>query len=264
MAVDQAVSDELKSVIVQLMQADYLRDFNLGGGTNLAIRHNHRVSTDIDLFSQGVVGVERLRAISAYFRSTFKDGLLGLLEENFGDNQMAFLRVNVQRNGVPIKIDIIQNIPLLHPIETFDNIRLINELDIGALKLVSAVNRGTQKDFGDLLLLCGLYSLERLHTELMKRESMFIGKEFGTIFNVEGLPSGLAGDLSALGNFNRATDRKSESNRLILTENSIIPGSWPELGLRWAGIVAAYAKSKGLRFTPPSRKRRWKNKGIGL
>ena len=85
MATDQAVSDELKSVILQLMQADCLRDFNLGGGTNLAIRHNHRVSTDIDLFSQGVVGVERLREISSYFRSNFKDDLLGLMEENFGD-----------------------------------------------------------------------------------------------------------------------------------------------------------------------------------
>jgi hypothetical protein len=186
------------------------------------------------------------------------------MEENFGDNQMAFLRVNVQRNRVPIKIDIIQNIPLLHPIEIFDNIRLIHELDIGALKLVSAADRGTQKDFGDLLLLCGLYSLEKLHFELMKRENTFIGKEFGTIFNVEGLPSGLASDLSALGNFNRATDRKRESNRLILTENSMIPGSWPELGQRWTGVVETYARSKGLRFSPPSRKRKWKNKGIGL
>lgn len=177
---------------------------------------------------------------------------------------MAFLRVNVQRNGVPIKVDIIQNIPLLHPIEVFDNIRLIHELDIGALKLVSAANRGTQKDFGDLLLLCGLYSLERLHSELLKRESMFTGKEFGTIFNVEGLPSGLARDLSALGNFNRATDRKSESNRLILTESATIPRSWPELGQRWTGMVEAYARSKGLRFSPPSRKRKCKNKGLGL
>ena len=90
MAVDQAVSDELKSVIVQLMQADCLRDFNLGGGTNLAIRHNHRVSTEIDLFSQGVVGVERLREMSAYFRSNFKEDLL---EENFGYNQMINLSI---------------------------------------------------------------------------------------------------------------------------------------------------------------------------
>lgn len=186
------------------------------------------------------------------------------MEENFGDGQMAFLRVNVQRDGIPIKVDIIQNIPLLHPIEIFDNIRLIHELDIGALKLVSAADRGTQKDFGDLLLLCKLYSLEKLHTELIKRESMFIGKKYGTIFNVEGLPSGLAGDLSALGNFNRATDRKSESNRLILTESSTIPGSWPELAQRWTAMVRDYAESKGLRFSPPSKKRRWKNKGLGL
>ena len=153
---------------------------------------------------------------------------------------------------------------MLHPIEILDNIRLIHELDIGALKLVSAANRGTQKDFGDLILLCKLYSLEKLHSELIERESTFIGRKYGTIFNVEGLPSGLAANLSALGNFNRATDRKSESNRLILTKSSMIPGSWPELGQRWTAMVEAYAKSKGLRFSPPSRKRRWKNKELGL
>jgi hypothetical protein len=114
------------------------------------------------------------------------------------------------------------------------------------------------------LLLCGLYSLERLHNGLIERESMFIGRKYGTIFNVEGLPSGLASDLSALGNFNRATDRKRESNRLILTESSMIPSSWPELGQRWTAVVGAYARSKGLRFSPPSRKRKWKNKGLGL
>lgn len=264
MAVEQAVSDELKSVIDQLMRADPLRDFNLGGGTNLAIRHGHRSSSDIDIFSPGIVGVERLRAISAYFRSTFEKELLGLLEENFGDDQMAFLRVNVQREGVPIKIDIIQNIPSLHPIEISDNIRLIHELDIGGLKLVSAADRGTRKDFADLLVLCELYSLERLHGELLKRENRYTGKKYGTIFNVEGLPSGLANNLSPLGDFNRAMDRKIEGNRLILTENSTIPDSWPVLSQKWVRMVKAYAESEGLRFSPPSRKRRWTNKGPWL
>ncbi len=46
----KGVSKELKTVIISLMKEPLLKDFHLGGGTNLSIKYNHRVSTDIDLF----------------------------------------------------------------------------------------------------------------------------------------------------------------------------------------------------------------------
>jgi len=72
MEVERGVSEELYSVIVQLMKAKCLDKFNLGGGTNLAIRYNHRASTDIDLFSEGVVGTQKLKEISEFIQKEFK------------------------------------------------------------------------------------------------------------------------------------------------------------------------------------------------
>ncbi|SIT18147.1 hypothetical protein SAMN05421761_1335 [Belliella pelovolcani] len=47
MSIENGVSNELLACIHELMKQDTLRDFSLGGGTSLAIKYNHRVSTDI-------------------------------------------------------------------------------------------------------------------------------------------------------------------------------------------------------------------------
>ena len=47
----KTVSDELYYVIDRAQSIEELKDFGLVGGTSLAIRFDHRVSIDIDLFS---------------------------------------------------------------------------------------------------------------------------------------------------------------------------------------------------------------------
>jgi len=54
----QGVSDELFNVILKLMNEPLLEDFLLGGGTNLSIKYNHRLSTDIDLFLLQLLGLK--------------------------------------------------------------------------------------------------------------------------------------------------------------------------------------------------------------
>ena len=264
MEIEKGVSEELYSVIVQLMKADCLKDFNLGGGTNLAIRYNHRESTDIDLFSEGIVGTEKLKEISTFIKKEFKEEFKHIYEENFGDEKMAFLRGIIERNNVLIKIDIIQNMPLLHDVDVIDEIRLINEIDIGSLKLVSAADRGTQKDFCDLLLLTQIHNLNILHENLIEREKKFSGNAYGTIFNPEALPSGLANNLTPLGDFNKASDRSMESNRLKITKYTKLPTSWPVLSEKWVKEVETFAKLKGLSFDPTPKKRSRKSKGFKL
>ena len=177
----------------------------------------------------------------------------------------VFLRGIIERNGVFIKLDIIQYTPLLHGVDIIDEIRLINEIDIGSLKLLSAADRGTQKDFCDLVLLTNHHGLETLHDNLVERERRFSGHEFATIFNPHGLGSGLANDLTPLGNFNKASDRSIESNRLkMIVKDNKLPTSWPELSQEWIGQVATFAKKKGIRFTPVPKIIRRPNKGFRL
>lgn len=45
-----AVSADLLEIIIELQSLPSLQHSFLGGGTNLAIRYNHRESVDIDLF----------------------------------------------------------------------------------------------------------------------------------------------------------------------------------------------------------------------
>lgn len=46
-----AVSATLFDALQRIMSEPMFRCFRLVGGTNLALRFNHRISTDIDLFS---------------------------------------------------------------------------------------------------------------------------------------------------------------------------------------------------------------------
>lgn len=53
------------------MNHELFDKFLLGGGTNLAIKYNHRVSTDIDLFSTEIVGTNHLSEICHFLVNEF-------------------------------------------------------------------------------------------------------------------------------------------------------------------------------------------------
>lgn len=50
-----AVSPEILRTIQELQRLPSLSGFSLGGGTNLALQYNHRISEDIDLFCPHIV-----------------------------------------------------------------------------------------------------------------------------------------------------------------------------------------------------------------
>ncbi|QAR31650.1 hypothetical protein EQP59_10000 [Ornithobacterium rhinotracheale] len=81
---------------------------------------------------------------------------------NDTSEHLSFIRATLYpQNSRPIRIDIMQNIRLYHPIEEKAGVRLINDLDIGSLKLLSFANRGTKKDLYDLYFLSQKYGLTR-------------------------------------------------------------------------------------------------------
>ncbi len=59
----KAVSEEINQCIQALHQLPSLQSFALGGGTNLALRYQHRRSYDIDLFTNEVVGKKGFQQI---------------------------------------------------------------------------------------------------------------------------------------------------------------------------------------------------------
>lgn len=253
-----AVSDELRETIQELMEVPELSDFHLGGGTNLAIKYNHRESTDIDLFSTNVVGTERMAGIAATLEERYRNNNIETTMVNSGSENLSFINAYIEKNNTDIKIQVIQNIKLLHPIENIGGIRLINDLDIGSLKLLAAADRGELKDFYDLYLLSEKHGLDRLYDILTQREAAHNPLTDGNIFNIptDTPKADLSRDLTALGNFNNAGDRRKSGNRIAFTENSEANISLFALKLRWIDKVKTFAKERGLKFNETRKKYR--------
>lgn len=133
-----------------------------------------------------------------------------------------------------------------HPFEEKEGIRLINDLDIGALKLLSAVGRGTRKDFYDLYYLSNIYGIDRLYEELMYRQEIFTGKDCENIFNI---PTGkplnlLEKDVTPLCDFSNAN--LTQYNKVVITDPELKQKSWFDIAENWKKKVAILAKLKGL------------------
>ena len=55
----ETVSPELRFLIDKVQYTSELKEFSLNGGTNLALRFDHRVSVDIDLFTNKKLDVKK-------------------------------------------------------------------------------------------------------------------------------------------------------------------------------------------------------------
>lgn len=247
---EKGVSDLLYSTIKQLSKLDSLNEFYLGGGTNLAIRYNHRLSTDIDLFSSKVVGIDALENILEELNFIFGTDNLRVDKNNFDIDNLAWLQIWIRLDSEIIKLDIIQNISLYYPIEVIDQIQLINEKDIGSLKLLSLADRGVQKDFYDLVLLTQKHSILNLYNDLMKRD--LDENRIKNIFDAGASNpySKLKKSLNPLVDFSKAGDKKNSSNQIKLTLSSNLNPTFINLRKQWIDKVKELGKVLSLEVSP--------------
>lgn len=147
---EETVERETFELLKRLMHDSRLEQFNLTGGTALALYLGHRKSIDLDLFTPSNFSAKELEEylIQAY---DFKSGYL---EKNT-------LKGTI--NG--IKIDCItHNYPYIEkPFVTNDGIRLYGMRDIVAMKLSAIADNGTRlKDFIDIACLSTKFSLDEM------------------------------------------------------------------------------------------------------
>ena len=149
--VDQGTLELLKS----LMQQPFLSDYNLVGGTALALQLGHRKSIDLDFFTSMDIDtiilenqLEQIYKISDV--ASNKNGLSLFIEYPEKSNNM-------------VKVDFVKyQYGLLRKLIVIDGIRLLSIEDIIPMKLSAAANRGTKKDFFDLYFLLQVYSLKEM------------------------------------------------------------------------------------------------------
>lgn len=139
-----AVPQSVALLLRQLTDHPALADFSLGGGTSLTLRFGHRLSIDLDYFTETEFSTDTL----------FEH--LGL--EKSSIVSVASNSMSLDANGV--KIDLLRHrYPEIFPSEKTDGVRLLSLPDLAAMKLNAIANRGSKKDFYDLAELLKHFTL---------------------------------------------------------------------------------------------------------
>ena len=133
----QTVEHSTLELLKSLQDKDYLKGFNLVGGTALALYMGHRTSIDIDLFSN------------------FDFDTAQMLEQIQHDYplQLYYTAPNTIKGSIEnVRVDIIAHrYPFLNQPADIDGFRILSEPDIIAMKLNAISTSGQRsKDFIDI------------------------------------------------------------------------------------------------------------------
>jgi len=142
-------------LLKEMMQVPELQDFFLVGGSALALQIGHRISVDIDLFTQ-----EDFDTQSLFLKL---DKLFTISDLTEKSSTLNFNIAYPDKSNNVIKVDLIKYAyPLINPVLDIDNIRLLSIEDIIPMKLSAIAGRGSKKDFYDIFYLLKTYSFKQM------------------------------------------------------------------------------------------------------
>jgi len=181
----RAVTPAIIRAIIELQTLPTVSKFTLGGGTNLALQFNHRISDDLDFIYDGIIGKEGFKKIENEVKNYF-----GVKAKSFDNpcdinDQYCFLRFFCDNEDEStIKMELLQNMKKLFATEFNQGIHLLSKKDIGLFKLISTSNRSTKKDIYDLDFITDTISLIELYEDLKVKTLKFNKEEHRTIFDL--------------------------------------------------------------------------------
>jgi len=145
----ETVSSELLITLKKIIADPWFSSFRLAGGTALALKHGHRESIDIDLFSDRSFDNQEIIALLA---NLFEASSFIVTKEN---------KIGVSAIANEVKIDLLcwRDI-FFDPVEYIDGIPFFSDREIFAMKLAAIADRAARKDFIDLFLLLDQYTLK--------------------------------------------------------------------------------------------------------
>jgi len=155
----ETVSDTTLELIKNLQADNMLQGFLLVGGTALSLQIGHRISIDIDFFTQDDFDTREL---------------LEYLEQTYAF-QLQYMHKNTLKGIIGgVFVDLLRhNYKLIDNPVTIDNIKMASIKDISAMKLNAIAGNGTRvKDFIDIYFLLKKNSFsELIHFYCTKYES---------------------------------------------------------------------------------------------
>lgn len=152
------VSPLLKEILIDLMGDELFSPFRLVGGTALSLQIGHRMSVDIDLFTDadyGSIDFEEIKNHFEYkydycpYRNIDRVGMgtyfeIGYSKENF------------------VKVDLFYTDNFIFKEVLIDNVRMASEKEIIAMKLDVVLRNGRKKDFWDLHYYLNKYTIDEM------------------------------------------------------------------------------------------------------
>lgn len=155
----KTVNNTLKYCLEALMDAEEFKDFRLVGGTALSLQLGHRMSVDIDLFTDADYGSVDFDAIDDFIRNRF-----GYADSDFGALPgigRSYVIGTDRENAV--KLDVYYNTEkFIRPALVSENIRMASLEDIVAMKIDVVSRGGRKKDFWDLHELLPDFTIDKM------------------------------------------------------------------------------------------------------
>ena len=153
------VEKHLKEILLTLMYAPELKDFRLVGGTAMSLHLGHRMSVDIDLFTDAPYGSIKFEEIDKFIKENF-----AYVTGDFGGNPgigKSYL-VGKSSNEV-VKLDIYYAMdPFFQDMVEEDGVRIASLEEIIAMKVDIIQRIGRKKDFWDLHEVLHHYDINKM------------------------------------------------------------------------------------------------------
>lgn len=145
----ETIESSSLELLKELQSSELLSDFHLAGGTSLSLQIGHRISIDLDLFTQIDFDTNEV---------------LEFLENSFDFNLTYSSKNTLKGNIGSVNLDLISHkYPMVANPIIIEGVRLLSIPDIAAMKLNAIVGNGTRsKDFVDIYFILKKYSLSEI------------------------------------------------------------------------------------------------------
>ncbi|HEQ65243.1 MAG TPA: hypothetical protein ENN64_00230 [bacterium] len=141
----KALHNKTRKVLDKLAKVQFVGDnFYLAGGTALALQLGHRVSVDLDFFSEDEIKQKIILNKLNQFNIEVISETEGSLDIIIEGVKLSFLEYKY---------------PLLEDFVEYEQIKIAGKKDIACMKISAISSRGSKKDFFDLYFLLKEYSL---------------------------------------------------------------------------------------------------------
>jgi hypothetical protein len=149
------VTPLLRTILEDLMQAQEFDSFRLVGGTALSLYYGHRMSVDIDLFSDADYGSLDFKAIDDYLRAYYFY-VDSMDIQPVGMGKSYYVGRSAEES---VKLDLYYTDEFIDALQEYGSIRLASRSEIAAMKLDVVQRGGRKKDFWDIDMLLEDFSI---------------------------------------------------------------------------------------------------------